>query len=110
MTRRSILVILAILGSGVPSARAAVFTVNTTNDTYDGVGNAAACSLKDAIAAAVNTSAADTIVLQPTATYTVATPFAGSTALPQINNSVTVLGNAAVIQRDPSASAFNLFN
>ncbi len=110
MTHRSILVVLTILALGGSSARAAIFTVNTTNDTYDGVCNAADCSLKDAIAAAVNTSAADTVVLQASATYTVATPFAGSTAMPQILNDVTVVGNGAVIQRDPSANNFNLFN
>src|SRR6185369_13646935 len=111
MTHRStILVVLAILALGVPSASAATFTVNTTNDTYDGVCNAADCSLKDAIDAAVNTSAADTVVLQANATYTVTTPFAGSTATRQILNGVTVVGNGAVIQRDPNATGFNLFN
>src|SRR6185369_13395238 len=110
MTHRStILVVLAILALGVSSARAATFTVNTTNDTYDGVCNAADCSLKDAVAAAVNTSAADTVVLQASATYTVATPFSFANATPHISNDVTVVGNGAVIQRNPTASNFRLF-
>ena len=103
MMRRVILAIVVLL-LGASAARAATFTVNTTADTFDGVCNVTDCSLKDAIDDAVGTGGADTVVLS-NAVYTIFTPFIFTDGLPIISDNVTVVGNGAVIERDPTPPA-----
>jgi hypothetical protein len=84
------------------------------------VGNG--CTLADAITAA-NTDTAtggcaagsgdDTIVLEAGATYTLTAVadingFLGPSGLPAITTTMTIQGNGATIQRDPTAPAFRL--
>ena len=107
--RSRLVVAVVILLAGPVAARAATFVVNTTADTYDGVCDTVDCSLKDAIDNAVATSGADTVVLAPNATYTVFTPVIFTWGTPQITDDVTLVGNGAVVERDPGAPNFKLF-
>jgi hypothetical protein len=55
-------------------------------------------------------SGADTVVLQPGATYVITDAFDMSwSGLPEILSTVTISGNGATIKRDPTASAFRFF-
>jgi hypothetical protein len=94
----------------------------TVTDVSGGVGAPGGCKLRDAITAA-NTdtatggcpggSGADTIVLPPNSTVTLSAidnAQFGANGLPAITSQITIQGNGAVIQRDPSSAAkFRLF-
>jgi len=105
-------VVLAVLLVAL-DARAAILVVNTTADTFDGVCDAADCSIKDAVFEAESNGQADVVELQPGATYLVntpyATPFLGAIALPEITTQIAVNGHGATIQRAAAAPDMRFF-
>ena len=88
---------LALLLALAPSAGAATFTVNSTDDTTDGVCGAAAgaCTLREAVEAAVATAGRDTIKFAP-AVFTGATNPVG-----------IVLGTPLPVIADPAGTAID---
>jgi CSLREA domain-containing protein len=91
-------------------AYAATLVVNTTADTFDGVCNAADCSLKDAVYEAEQNGQPDDIVLQEYATYLISTLYSNTlNAVPVINTQINVIGHGATLKRDPSLGVLRYF-
>jgi CSLREA domain-containing protein len=82
-----------------------IYRVNSTDDTNDGVCDAANCTLHEAIVAANATTITDVILLPDSATITLLknTGDQGESGLPSITRSVIVEGRGTIIRRDPNS-------
>lgn len=105
-----LVVILAVPASGatinVAPGEVAV-TVNGNCSLREALANAEAGMDTSGGDCAAGTAGADTVVLAAASTYTVPNTLVvhsdyGNTGLPQINSTVTITGNDAIIQRDPA--------
>lgn len=106
--RLSIRVLLVLgLAAASDAARSATFVVTSTSPGLSGSCTAsscgASCRLYDALCADVNTPGANTVVLQPNASYAVSTcpsnvtGCVAQTAFPEVKKQLTVVGNGATI-------------
>ena len=98
---------VAILGIAL-NAQATVYTVNSTADTSDGNCNVANCTLREAVTAAQSGD-----VINFSAPFNTPQTISLQTALPLIENSITIQGTGAhllTVRRDPAAATnFRVF-
>jgi CSLREA domain-containing protein len=98
---------VAIFGTAL-NAQAANYTVNATADTSDGNCNVANCTLREAVTAAQSGD-----VIQFSSLFNAPQTISLQTALPLIENSITIQGTGAhllTVRRDPAAATnFRVF-
>lgn len=98
---------VAILGT-VLNAQANIYTVNSTADSSDGSCDAANCTLREAVTATLDS---DVINFSPL--FGTPQTISLQTALPLIENSITIQGTGAhllTVRRDPAAATnFRVF-
>ncbi len=92
---------VAILGTAM-NAQANIYTVNATADSNDGNCNVANCTLREAVTAAQTSD-----VIQFSPLFNTPQTISLQTALPNIENSITIQGTGAhllTVRRDPAAA------
>ena len=99
----SVCLLFALLVRLAAPARAASFAVNTLADSNNG-SCGAPCSLRDAITAANLAGGTNTI------TFSVSGSITLGSALPQITNNLTIIGNGAANTIIDGAGSYQVFN